>query len=158
MQSADPVNWSRQTTEHSHQLKIKDKVYARAAVISDLDQPLGMKHPLPQPSSNVRYFKYTGTASSLFLLFVILNTAYETSESYSHADSPQILIGYKTQYQIYKRWEVPPYQAGLPLFGKVCNIYSLSHLLYKAGIERQSAFLDIFMMMREILQVIEARW
>lgn len=116
-----------------------------------------MKRPLPQPSSNIRYFKYTDTAPSLFLLFIILNVVCETSESNSHADSPQIFIRYKMQYQIYKRWQLPLYQAGLPLFGKVCKIYSSSHLLYKAGIERQSAFLDTFMMMREILQVIEAR-
>lgn len=39
----------------------------------------------------------------------------------------------------------------------VCKIYSSNCLLYMAGTERQSAFLDTFTITREILQVVEAR-
>lgn len=116
-----------------------------------------MKHSLPQPYSGVRYFKYTDTVSSLLLLFITSNVVCETLESNSHADSPQIFIRYKMHYQIYEHWQLPLYQAGLPLLGKLCKIYSFSHLLHKTGIKRQSAFLDMFMMMREILHVRESR-
>lgn len=62
-----PVNWGRWATEYSHQPKTKDKVYVKAAAIPGLDQSLGVKHPLPQPSSNIKYFKHPDSASSLLL-------------------------------------------------------------------------------------------
>lgn len=123
-------------------------------VLSDLDLSLSMKHPLPQPSCRARYSKYTDTAASLFSLFVILNTVHEASGSNSHADSPQIFIRHKMQYQISKCWQFPVHQAGLPLFGKVNRVYSSSHSLHKAGTGRHSAFLDAFMVLREMSQVI----